>query len=187
MPAAAPPCPTCSARHAAAVRRHQPGLLTVAVQAHFGRRGNRLYPALYRAGIVDHLIDASTGFAAEDRALLLARGIGITNLVAGATARAAELTPAELVAGAANLERTVARVRPVVLAVLGITAYRTAFDRPKARVGQPDGIAGAQLWVVPNPQRPERPRLLTTSPPRTARPPWPPGSSARTATSVLGH
>ncbi len=129
-----------------------PGLLTAAMQAHFGRRGNRFYPALYRAGIVDHLIDASGGMKAEDGALLLERGIGITNLVAGATARADELTSAELVAGAANLVRTVARVPPAVVAVLGITAYRTAFAQPKARVGrQPDGMAGAQLWVVPNP------------------------------------
>jgi double-stranded uracil-DNA glycosylase len=129
-----------------------PGLLTAAVQAHFGRRGNRFYPALLRAGIVNHLIDASAGFAAEDRALLLDRGIGITNLVAGATARASELTPAELVAGAENLVRLTARIRPAVVAVLGISAYRIAFGRPQASVGrQPEDIAGAQLWVVPNP------------------------------------
>jgi double-stranded uracil-DNA glycosylase len=129
-----------------------PGLLTVAVQAHFGRRGNRFYPALLRAGIVNHLIDASGGFAAEDRALLLGRGIGITNLVAGATARASELTPAELVAGAENLVQLTARIRPAVVAVLGISAYRIAFGRPEASVGrQPEGIADAQLWVVPNP------------------------------------
>ena len=129
-----------------------PGLLTVAVQAHFGLRGNRFYPALLRAGIVDHLIDASAGFTAEDRALLLGRGIGITNLVAGATARASELTPAELVAGAQNLVQLTARIRPTVVAVLGISAYRIAFGRPKASVGrQPEDIAGAQLWVVPNP------------------------------------
>ena len=129
-----------------------PGLLTAAVQAHFGRRGNRFYPALLRAGIVNHLIDASAGFAAEDRALLLDRGIGITNLVPGATARASELTPAELVAGAGNLVRLTARIRPAVVAVLGISAYRVAFGRPEAGVGrQPEDIAGAQLWVVPNP------------------------------------
>ena len=129
-----------------------PGLLTAAVQAHFARRGNRFYPALFRAGIVDHLIDASAGYAAEDRAQLLDRGIGITNLVAGATAGASELTPAELAAGAANLARLAARIKPGVVAVLGITAYRTAFGRPEAGVGrQREGIAGAQLWVVPNP------------------------------------
>jgi TDG/mug DNA glycosylase family protein len=129
-----------------------PGLLTAAMQVHFGRRGNRFYPALYRAGITGHLIDASGGMKAEDEALLLERGIGITNLVAAATARADELTPAELTAGAANLVRTAARVQPEVVAMLGITAYRTAFAQPKAKVGrQPGDLAGSQLWVVPNP------------------------------------
>jgi double-stranded uracil-DNA glycosylase len=129
-----------------------PGLLTVAMAVHFGRRGNRFYPALYRAGITDHQIDAADGMRPEDEALLLDRGIGITNLVAAATARADELTPAQLVAGAAHLVQTVARVQPVVVAMLGITAYRTAFAQPKARTGrQPGDLAGAQLWVVPNP------------------------------------
>jgi double-stranded uracil-DNA glycosylase len=129
-----------------------PGLRTVAVQAHFGRRGNRFYPALFRAGIVDHVIDASAGFVPEDRALLVNRGIGITSLVAGATARADELTRAELVAWARNLVPRVALIRPAVVAILGITAYRVAFARPKATVGrQAEGIGGAQLWVVPNP------------------------------------
>ena len=129
-----------------------PGLRTVAVQAHFGRRGNRFYPALFRAGIVDHVIDAADGWLDGDRELLLARGIGITSLVPGATARADELSPAELVAGAQSLVRRVEKVPPQVVAVLGITAYRTAFGRPKATVGrQPEDLAGAQLWVVPNP------------------------------------
>jgi TDG/mug DNA glycosylase family protein len=129
-----------------------PGLRTVAVQAHFGRRGNRFYPALFQAGIVDHVIDAADGFLADDRQLLLDRGIGITSLVPGATARADELSPAELLAGGVELVRTVERVKPQVVAVLGITAYRMAFVRPKAAVGrQPEDLAGAQLWVVPNP------------------------------------
>jgi TDG/mug DNA glycosylase family protein len=129
-----------------------PGLRTVAVQAHFGRRGNRFYPALFRAGITDRLIDASGGMADEDRAHLLARGVGITSLVRGATARADELTAAELVAGTRSLAQRVARWRPRAVAFLGITAYRVAFDRPKAVVGrQPEQLAGAQLWVVPNP------------------------------------
>jgi len=88
----------------------------------------------------------------EDRDHLRARGIGITNLVRRATARADELTAAELRAGGAELEALVARERPRVVAVLGITAYRSAFGRPKAVVGrQPEGMAGAELWVVPNP------------------------------------
>ncbi|GIH14938.1 mismatch-specific DNA-glycosylase [Rugosimonospora africana] len=129
-----------------------PGLRTVAVQAHFGRRGNRFYPALFRAGITDRLIDASNGMADEDRGHLLARGVGITSLVRGATARADELTAAELVAGVRSLRDRVARWNPTAVAFLGITAYRIAFARPKAVVGrQPEALAGAQLWVVPNP------------------------------------
>jgi TDG/mug DNA glycosylase family protein len=129
-----------------------PGLWTVAVQAHFGRRGNRFYPALYRGGIVDHLIDASAGFAESDRQHLIDRGVGITSLVRAATARADELTTAELVAGAKSLTRRVRRITPRVVAMLGITAYRTAFQRPRAVSGrQPEDLGGAQLWVVPNP------------------------------------
>jgi TDG/mug DNA glycosylase family protein len=129
-----------------------PGLRTVAVQAHFGRRGNRFYPALFRAGIVDRLIDASAGFVDGDRAHLLVRGVGITSLVAGATARADELSAAELVAGAQSLAARVAGIGPGAVAVLGVTAYRIAFGRPKAVVGrQPEDLGGAQLWVVPNP------------------------------------
>jgi TDG/mug DNA glycosylase family protein len=129
-----------------------PGLLTAAVQAHFARRGNRFYPALHRAGITDRIIDASAGYRPEDRAHLLERGIGNTNIVARATARADELTPDELLAGAADLGARVAGIRPQVVAILGISAYRVAFDRPKARQGrQPDELAGVPLWVAPNP------------------------------------
>jgi TDG/mug DNA glycosylase family protein len=129
-----------------------PGLWTAAVQAHFSRRGNRFYPALYQAGITDYLIDASAGFAESDREYLLSRGIGITNLVARATARADELSAAELVAGGRELEERIARSRAKVVAVLGITAYRQAFARPRAITGkQPEELGGAQLWVVPNP------------------------------------
>ncbi|WP_053207392.1 mismatch-specific DNA-glycosylase [Jiangella muralis] len=117
-----------------------PGLMTVAVQTHFGRPGNRFYPALLRAGIIDSPDD------------LTRRGVGITNLVARATARADELSAAELRAGAVVLAAKVARLAPAVVAVLGITAYRTAFARPRAVAGpQPDGLGGAQLWVLPNP------------------------------------
>jgi len=129
-----------------------PGLLTVAVQAHFGRRGNRFYPALFRAGIVDRLIDASAGFQPEDREHLLARGIGITSLVPFATARADELTTEQYLAGAKSLEHRVEAIRPKVIAMLGISAYRLAFARPKAVIGlQPERLGDAQLWVVPNP------------------------------------
>lgn len=129
-----------------------PGLMTVATQSHFGRRGNRFYPALYRAGITDRQIDAADGFVPGDAAHLLERGVGITNLVAQATARADELEASELVAGAARLRDTVGRVRPAVVAILGISAYRVAFADRHAAVGrQPGDIGPAQLWVVPNP------------------------------------
>lgn len=129
-----------------------PGLWTAAVQAHFARRGNRFYPALLRAGLIEHDIDASAGYLADDRDHLLARGIGITNLVRRASARADELEPAELVEGAARLRALVRRLRPPVVAVLGITAYRLALQDKAVAVGRQSGdLAGAQCWVLPNP------------------------------------
>jgi TDG/mug DNA glycosylase family protein len=129
-----------------------PGLLTAAVQAHFARPGNRFYPALYRAGITDRLIAAGAGYRPDDLAHLQQRGVGITNLVPVATARADELSREELVAGGRALVRRVRRIRPAVVAVLGVTAYRVAFDRPRAATGrQPEDLGGAQLWVAPNP------------------------------------
>jgi double-stranded uracil-DNA glycosylase len=129
-----------------------PGLWTAAVNAHFARPGNRFWPALHRAGLSEHLIDASRGLAPGDAAELLERGIGITNLVNAATARADELSRDELRAGAAKLRAMVRRLEPRVVAVLGLTAYRQAFDRPRARTGrQAEDLEGAELWVVPNP------------------------------------
>jgi double-stranded uracil-DNA glycosylase len=129
-----------------------PGLWTAAAQAHFARPGNRFYPALFRGGIVDRLIDASSGYSDADRSHLLDRGLGITNLVARATARADELSRDELVAGALTLGALVERVGPAVVAILGITAYRAAFAAPNATGGEQTGtIGGSRLWVVPNP------------------------------------
>jgi TDG/mug DNA glycosylase family protein len=129
-----------------------PGLWTAAVNAHFARPGNRFWPALHAAGIVDEVIDASRGLRPEDAAQLTERGVGITNVVNRATARADELTPVELHAGAERLRDLVARVQPKVVAVLGLTAYRAAFDRRAAKVGrQAEDLAGAELWVAPNP------------------------------------
>jgi double-stranded uracil-DNA glycosylase len=129
-----------------------PGLHSVAVQAHFGRRGNRFYPALFRAGIIDHVIDASDGFQPGDREHLLARGVGITGLVRAATARADELSDQQLLDGVGPLSERVAAIRPRAVAMLGITTYRIAFAHPHATVGrQPEDLVGAELWVVPNP------------------------------------
>jgi double-stranded uracil-DNA glycosylase len=129
-----------------------PGLRSVAVQAHFAPRGNRFYPALLRAGITDHLIDASSGFTPADREYLLDRGIGITSLVERATASAAELTADELANGAQKLAKVVRKFSPRVVAILGITAYRAAFDDPQAKLGkQSTPYPATALWVVPNP------------------------------------
>ncbi|WKV15994.1 mismatch-specific DNA-glycosylase [Janibacter limosus] len=129
-----------------------PGLWTAATQTHFAHPGNRFYPALLRAGIIERRIDPSAGMTDEDRSDLRARGIGVTNIVRRATARADELTPAELREGGERLRATVRGARPTVVAVAGITAYRSAFGARSARVGeQAEGFEGARLWVVPNP------------------------------------
>ena len=129
-----------------------PSLWTAATGAHFARPGNRFYAALHLAGVTDHAIDASAGMTDRDRAALVGRGIGITNLVRRATARADELTADELRAGGRDLRAFVALHRPRVVAVAGITAYRRAFGTPRVRAGrQPDSFEGAALWVVPNP------------------------------------
>ncbi len=129
-----------------------PGLRSVAVQAHFAPRGNRFWPALYGAGITDHLIDASSGFTTADREYLLQRGIGITSFVDRATASADELTVPELVAGGKKLHKMVEEFAPRVVAVLGITAYRAAFNNRLARLGkQPTPYPATDLWVLPNP------------------------------------
>jgi TDG/mug DNA glycosylase family protein len=129
-----------------------PGLWTAAVGAHFARRGNRFWPAVHRAGITERLVEASNGMTDGDREMVFAAGVGITNIVARATARADEVTVSEMRAGGRRLVSTVERLQPRVVAVLGITAYRQAFERPAAVVGrQPEDLAGAELWVLGNP------------------------------------
>jgi TDG/mug DNA glycosylase family protein len=123
-----------------------PSLLSAERGHHFARPGNRFWPALHLAGLTPRL------FTPEEDRLLPELGLGITNVVARPTRTAAELTRAELVAGAAELAGLVAQVRPRVLAVLGITAWRTAFDRPRAVLGpQPERVGGVPTWVAPNP------------------------------------
>jgi TDG/mug DNA glycosylase family protein len=129
-----------------------PGLWTAATQTHFNHPGNRFYPALHAAGLIDFVVDRGRAMTDAERSRLVERGIGITNLVDRATVRAAELSRAELRAGAQQLATFVATHRPRVVAVAGITAYRAAFDRPAAVEGrQPESIDGVELWVVPNP------------------------------------
>jgi double-stranded uracil-DNA glycosylase len=129
-----------------------PGLWTAAVKAHFARRGNRFWPALHAAGVTPRLLDVSDGMSDPDRELVLGLGIGITNIVPTASARAEELSREELRAGAETLEATVQRWKPKVVAVLGLTAYRQAFGEPKSTQGrQNHGLGSAELWVLPNP------------------------------------
>jgi TDG/mug DNA glycosylase family protein len=129
-----------------------PGLWTAATQTHFAHPVNRFYPALLRAGIIDRPIDQAAGMDDADRDYLRSRGLGITNLVRRATARADELDAEELREGGERLADLVAELRPRVVAVAGITAYRMAFGNKKATLGrQPGGIGDAELWVVPNP------------------------------------
>ena len=129
-----------------------PGLWTAATQTHFAHPVNRFYPALLEAGIIERPIDPAAGMTDEDRTHLTSRGIGITNVVQRATARADELTAEELRAGGERLVTLVEKVRPRVVALAGITAYRTAFGRRKAVLGrQEERLGGAELWVVPNP------------------------------------
>ncbi len=132
-----------------------PGLWTAATQTHFAYPGNRFYPALHLAGITPHELTYVEGMTDEDRGVLTGLGIGITNVVARATARADELSRDELRAGGAALVANVAAWEPAVVAVAGITAYRDAFGRRGAKAGrQPDGehpFGDVACWVVPNP------------------------------------
>jgi TDG/mug DNA glycosylase family protein len=123
-----------------------PSLYSAAVGHHFARPGNRFWPALHAAGLTDRQL-----LPFEDR-LLLTTGYGVTNLVRRATATADELSAAELTAGARALLRKVRWHRPRMVAFLGVTAYRLAFGRPRAVLGrQAEALAGAAVWVLPNP------------------------------------
>jgi TDG/mug DNA glycosylase family protein len=123
-----------------------PGLYSAATGYHFARPGNRFWPALYAAGFTDRVLRP------EEQEDLLPLGLGITNVVARATARADELTADEVRAGGRGLTAKVTRLRPQWLAVVGITVYRTAFGHPGAAIGRQDEtLGGAQVWALPNP------------------------------------
>jgi TDG/mug DNA glycosylase family protein len=123
-----------------------PSLYSAAVGRHFARPGNRFWPALHAAGFTTRRLQPA------EQHLLLDLGYGITNLVAGATATADELSAADLRAGAKRLRRKLRRHRPKCIAFLGITAYRVAFALPEATLGlQVEPLAGSRVWVLPNP------------------------------------
>jgi TDG/mug DNA glycosylase family protein len=123
-----------------------PGLYTAAVGHHFARPGNRFWPALHKSGFTDRLVSPF-----EERELLQSR-IGISNVVPFATATAAELTREDFIAGGQRLAAKAKRYGPQIIAVLGVGAYRQAFDKPKAQIGeQPERIHDTRVWVLPNP------------------------------------
>ena len=123
-----------------------PGLYTAAVGHHFARPGNRFWPALYKSGFTDRLVSPF-----EERELLKS-GIGISNVVPHATASAAELNREHFARGGRLLARKVKKYRPRIVAILGVGAYRHAFNQPKAQVGeQTERIHAARVWVLPNP------------------------------------
>lgn len=123
-----------------------PGLYSAAIGHHFGRPGNRFWPALYHAQLTARLLSPY-----DDRELLKSK-YGITNLVSRATATADELTDDEFHKGAQQLLKKVNRYRPNIIALLGIGAYRVAFEQPKANLGrQPQRLGKATVWVLPNP------------------------------------
>ncbi|PYS81866.1 MAG: G/U mismatch-specific DNA glycosylase [Acidobacteria bacterium] len=123
-----------------------PGLYTAALGHHFARPGNRFWPALHASGFTDRLLSPF-----EEQELLQLR-LGVTNVVARATATASELNQDDFVKGGRVLRSKVRRYHPRIVAVLGVGAYRAAFARPKAVVGEQDEqIPGARVWVLPNP------------------------------------
>ncbi|MGW7406517.1 G/U mismatch-specific DNA glycosylase [Streptomyces sp. NPDC054833] len=123
-----------------------PGLMTAATGHHFARPGNRFWPVLHRSEFTPRLMKPA------EQQELLSYGLGITNVVARATARAGELTPQEYVEGGRLLSAKVTRLRPTWLAVVGVTAYRAAFGDRGAQVGpQERTIGDTRVWVLPNP------------------------------------
>jgi double-stranded uracil-DNA glycosylase len=123
-----------------------PSLYSAYTGYNFARPGNRFWPTLYASGFTDRLL------APSESKKLLDYGLGIANLVARPTATADELTTDELREGGNLLLEKIEKFRPQVLAMLGITAYRTAFQRPRTIMGrQPEPLGSALLWVLPNP------------------------------------
>jgi TDG/mug DNA glycosylase family protein len=123
-----------------------PGLYSAATGWHFARPGNRFWPALHLSGFTPRRL------APSEQAELARYGLGITNIAPRATAQAAELTDDELRDGAIRLQALADRRRPCFVAVAGVTAYRTAFGRPRAAIGpQDEKLGAARLWILPNP------------------------------------
>lgn len=123
-----------------------PGIWSGATGFHFAKPGNRFWKVLYLSGITERILHPS------EEHELLENGYGITCFCKRTTARADELTKEEYIEGGKLLLKKIEKYKPRVLAVLGITAYRTAFQDPKAKLGlQPEKLGGAEVWLLPNP------------------------------------
>jgi double-stranded uracil-DNA glycosylase len=123
-----------------------PSLMTAVTGHHFAHPGNRFWPVLHRSGFTPRQLKPS------EQGQLLEYGLGITNVVARATARADQLGTEEFRDGGRVLSAKVEELAPRWLAVVGITAYRTAFGDRRARIGpQERTIGGARVWALPNP------------------------------------
>lgn len=123
-----------------------PGIWSGATGFHFAKPGNRFWKTLHLAGFTGRVLHPS------EEHELLENGYGITSFCKRTTARADELTTEEFIEGGKNLIRKIVKYQPQTLAVLGIGAFRTAFGKPKARLGlQEENIGGANVWLLPNP------------------------------------
>ena len=123
-----------------------PSLWSGVVGYHFANPSNRLWPVLHASGWTPRRLHPSE---TDD---VLACGLGITNLVPRATARADELTDDELRAGLPRVGQLAERHRVAWVAFLGLTAYRTASGDRAAGVGPQERPTGtARTWLLPNP------------------------------------
>ena len=126
-----------------------PGVRSSQLGHHFAGPSNRFWKLLYESRLVPEPI----GFADDDR--LPEWGIGITNLIPRPTPGIDTLRPEEYIAGARTLRRKIRRVKPEVVAFVGVTLFRSVFGR---RTGQPvalgpqeERLEGARVFVLPNP------------------------------------
>jgi len=123
-----------------------PGIWSGATGFHFAKPGNRFWKALHLGGFTNRVLHPS------EEHELLENGYGITSFCKRTTARADELTAEEFVEGGKLLVKKIKRYNPQFLGVLGIGAYRTAFNQSKAKLGlQPETIGTTRIWLLPNP------------------------------------
>jgi TDG/mug DNA glycosylase family protein len=123
-----------------------PGIWSGATGFHFAKPGNRFWKVMHLAGFTDRILHPSEGRE------LLENGYGLTCFVKRTTNRADELKAEEFIEGGKFLVEKIEKYKPENLAVLGIGAYRAAFQKPKAKLGlQEEPIGGARIWLLPNP------------------------------------